>query len=70
MDLSAAFDLVDPELMIKKLKLYGLDQDFCSWIFSYLQDRQQAVWIDHVFSEFIHNSIGVPQGSNYGPLFY
>ena len=67
-DLSAAFDLVDPELMIKRLKIYGLNQDF--WIFSYLQGRHQAAWIDHVFSDFIHNSIGVPQGSNLGPLFF
>ena len=70
LDLSAAFDLVDPDIMIKKLRIYGLDKEFCSWIFSYLQDRHQAVWIDHVFSEFVHNSIGVPQGSNLGPLFF
>ena len=69
-DLSAAFDLVEPELLIKKLKIYGLDQDLCDWIGSYLQDRHQAVWIDHVFSDFVHNSIGVPQGSNLGPLFF
>ena len=70
LDLSAAFDLVDPDIMIKKLKIYGIDDEFCTWIFSYLQDRHQAVWIDHVFSEFVHNSIGVPQGSNLGPLFF
>ena len=38
LDLSAAFDLVDPEILIKKLKIYGLDDDFCTWIASYLQD--------------------------------
>ena len=26
--------------------------------------------IDHVFSDFIENSMGVPQGSNLGPLFF
>ena len=35
-----------------------------------LQIDNQAVWIDHVFSSFLHNSIGVPQGSNLGPLFF
>ena len=69
-DLSAAFDLVDPELLIKKLKIYGLDGCFLTWIDSYLRDRHQAVWIDHVFSDFVSNSIGVPQGSNLGPLFF
>ena len=69
-DLSAAFDLVDSKLLQKKLKIYGLDENFCTWIGSYLQNRYQAVWIDHIFSEFVHNSIGVPQGSNLGPLFF
>ena len=30
----------------------------------------QAVWIDHVLSQFLHCPIGVPQGSNLGPLFF
>ena len=32
LDLSAAFDLVDPNLMIKKLRMYGIDDEFCTWI--------------------------------------
>ena len=70
LDLSAAFDLVDPQLLVKKLKVYGLDDDMCTWISSYLQNRYQAVWVDHVYSKFVHNSIGVPQGSNLGPLLF
>ena len=54
----------------KKLKIYGLDNDFCTWVQSYLYGRQQAVWIDHTFSEFLQNSVGVPQGSILGPLFF
>ena len=69
-DLSAAFDLVDSDILIKKLKIYGLDEEILRWIKSYLNDRHQAVWIDHVFSDFVHHSIGVPQGSNLGPLFF
>ena len=69
-DLSAAFDLVSPELLIKKLEIYGVDEATRQWILSYLTDRYQSVWIDHVFSDFIENSIGVPQGSNLGPLFF
>ena len=70
LDLSAAFDLVDPQLLVKKLRVYGLDDDMCTWISSYLQDRYQAVWVDHVYSNFVPNSIGVPQGSNLGPLLF
>ena len=69
-DLSAAFDLVSPALLIQNLKVYGFQEDILNWISSYLNDRYQAVWIDHVFSSFLENSIGVPQGSNLGPLFF
>ena len=51
-------------------RIYGLDENLCAWVESYLKDRYQAVWIDHVYSEFLHNGIGVPQGSNLGPLFF
>ena len=69
-DLSAAFDLVSPPLLIKKLQVYGLEEDITTWITSYLTDRYQSVWIDHTYSELLENSIGVPQGSNLGPLFF
>ena len=70
LDLSAAFDLVDPEILIKKLRIYGLEEDFLCWVQSYLTNRHQAVWIDHALSEFLHCEVGVPQGSNLGPLFF
>ena len=69
-DLSAAFDLVSPTLLVQKLQIYGFQEDIATWITSYLTDRYQSVWIDHVFSSFLENSIGVPQGSNLGPLFF
>ena len=69
-DLSAAFDLVTPSLLIEKLKVYGFGEDITTWILSYLTNRYQAVWIDHVFSDFLESNIGVPQGSNLGPLFF
>ena len=56
-DLSAAFDLVDSEILIKKLRIYGLHEDLLLWVRSYLTDRHQAVWIDHIFSEFVSHSI-------------
>ena len=69
-DLSAAFDLVDHRILCQKLEIYGLQEDFVSWIKSYLSDRYQAVWIDSKLSEFLHCDTGVPQGSNLGPLFF
>ena len=70
LDLSAAFDLVDSELLIKKLEVYKIDSQILNWIHSYLTDRQQAVWVDHVFSDFLPCRLGVPQGSILGPLLF
>ena len=70
LDLSAAFDLVEPNILIQKLKIYGLDDNCLDWIRTYLIGRQQAVWINHAQSSFKSCSIGVPQGSNLGPLFF
>ena len=70
LDLSAAFDLVDPEMLINKLRIYGVQDDLILWISSYLTERYQAVWMDHSLSQFLHSEIGVPQGSILGPLLF
>ena len=70
LDLSAAFDLVDSTILLKKLKIYGLDDEFIEWIESYLTERKQAVWIDHILSDWLDVSVGVPQGSILGPLLF
>ena len=63
LDLSAAFDLVSADKLIQKLEIYGLEPDFLAWVGSYMEDRNQAVWIDHVLSEWLDVKVGVPQGS-------
>ena len=47
-----------------------MEEDFLCWVQSYLTNRQQAVWINHVLSEYLGCDVGVPQGSNLGPLFF
>ena len=44
-DLSVAFDLVAPHLLIQKLRIYGMDEDFHVWISNYITNRFQSVWI-------------------------
>ena len=70
LDLSAAFDLVDPKILLGKLRIYGVSNEMLNWIESYLIDRQQGVWIDHVLSKYITSEVGVPQGSILGPLLF
>ena len=60
LDLSAAFDLVPTEILLKKLEIYGLELDFLEWIKSYLTGMQQCVWIDHTTYSFLPCEVGVP----------
>ena len=69
-DLSAAFDIVPSDILLKKLKIYGLDSSFQHWIKDYLSGRFQAVWIDHCYSTYLPCDFGVPQGSILGPLIF
>ena len=70
LDMSAAFDLVDHDLLIKKLALYGFDDNFVGWIRSYLSGRSQCVVIEGCLSKLLTVDTGVPQGSILGPLLY
>ena len=70
LNLSAAFDLVSPEILLKKLAAYGFDELSTNWVESYLTGRTQCVYIDGVLSSPLAVDIGVPQGSILGPLLY
>ena len=69
-DLSAAFDMVDHQLLLEKLKLFGLEDGPISWIRSYLMSRTQSVFVDGCLSPPLDIECGVPQGSILGPLMY
>ena len=62
LDLSAAFDVVDHDTLIQKLKLYGLQPDALTWFESYLSGRSQQVFIEGSLSSSLSLDAGVPQG--------
>ena len=62
LDMSAAFDLVDHDLLIQKLAIYGFDENFLRWIRSYLSGRSQSVIIEGSLSKLLPVNTGVPQG--------
>ena len=70
LDMSAAFDLVDKDILVRKLEIYGLEESSARWMDSYLSDRKQQVYLDGELSETLDVSIGVPQGSILGPILY
>ena len=68
MDLSKAFDCIDHELLIAKLKAYGFCKDAQLLIYNYLSGRRQRVKLNGSFSTWRETFAGVPQGSVLGPL--
>ena len=70
LDLSAEFDVVDHDILIQKLRIYGFGKCSTSWLRSYLTDRTQRVYVEGSLSEPLPLEAGVPQGSILGPLLY
>jgi len=71
LDLSAAFDCVDHELVLQRLEHgFGSADVVLRWIHSFLSDRTQQVAYGGQLSTTRPLLFGVPQGSVLGPLLY
>ena len=69
-DLSAAFDTLDPDLLIEKLGIYGLDKKSRNWFRTFLTRRTQKVKIGSHISDPLSLISGVPQGGILSPIIF
>jgi hypothetical protein len=71
LDLSAAFDTVDHDILLRRLHYsYGIGGTALRWIRSFLTGRAQVVNFSGQVSTSSVLTCGVPQGSVLGPLLF
>ena len=74
LDLSAAFDIVDHQILLEKLAIYNFDEKAIEWFQSYLSPSSSPsprVQVESKFSQAVQlGPYGVPQGSVLGPLVF
>ena len=71
LDLSAAFDTLDHQILLARLRKYfNLTETALKWFSSYLLGRSQRVSIEDATSPPRCLEYGVPQGSILGPLLF
>ena len=70
-DLSAAFDTIDHQVLLKRLhQKFGFRDLARKWLVSYLVDRKQSVHIRSFVSVDSQLRFRVPQGSVLGPVLF
>ena len=69
LDLSKAFDTLNHEILLSKLKACGITGTAHQWITNYFRNRIRFVQTGNTKSNALRQICGVPQGSLLGPLF-
>ena len=70
LDLKKAFDSVDINILLKKLRHYGFRGPAFNLLKSYLTDRKICTKVECDISKLCKIEHGVPQGSVLGPLLF
>jgi len=70
LDLSAAFDMVNPDLLVERLKISGVPNDISEIIRDWLSERKAYVEIGGETSYMFEVPEGTVQGSVLGPVLF
>ena len=70
LDFSKAFDRINHQILIKKMRLLGIDNSLINWVIDFLMQRRQRVKLGSVSSDWEFVNGGVPQGTFLGPLLF
>ena len=65
-----AFDSISHDILLDKLRYYGVTDRSIQLLKSYLSNRKQYVQIDGVMSSMQYIQTCISQGSIVGPLFF
>ena len=64
MDQSTAYNLIDHDILLRKMEVLGIQPEGINWFRSYLSNRQQCVYVDGATSSTLHiENRSVIQGS-------